>query len=391
MQAQEMTIFDFLNSVKKVKTESQHRSFCFDINDAVTFYDTVKNGDFLGIFAFKKTEKKDEYVIIDGYSRLLLFSLLICAISNNNMDYEDFVLQLGQNAPKNLKIEFLNTDNDFYKAISTNYFDDLKSCPQILSDIYNMFLQRTALNSKKTKNLIKKILQSKAIFLIEDDGNISSNMLYEGLNKTFKPLSEYDLIKNYAQRICNEKKYIFNNYFLQIEKEYEQKNIQNCIIDFIKDYLTIQNNGKIPQNGKIYPNFKNFINKISRIRDIKQIFEDLYRYSKYYAQIITENITDEEIKAEIQHINDESAFDAYPYLMEVFEDWDKNNINKEMMLDILKMVNLFIEQRKSPNASKFVMTFAKLSSQINKMLALKDYTPRIAEIPSLTINKIVNN
>ena len=77
--------------------------------------------------------------------------------------------------------------------------------------------------------------------------------------------------------------------------------------------------------------------------------------------------------------------------MEVFEDWDKNNINKEMMLDILKMVNLFIEQRKSPNASKFVMTFAKLSSQINKMLALKDYTPRIAEIPSLTINKIVNN
>ena len=292
MQAQEMTIFDFLNSVKKVKTESQHRSFCFDINDAVTFYDTVKNGDFLGIFAFKKTEKKDEYVIIDGYSRLLLFSLLICAIRNNNMDYEDFVLQLGQNAPKNLKIEFLNTDNDFYKAISTNYFDDLKSCPQILSDIYNMFLQRTALNSKKTKNLIKKILQSKAIFLIEDDGNISSNMLYEGLNKTFKPLSEYDLIKNYAQRICNKKKYIFNNYFLQIEKEYEQKNIQNCIIDFIKDYLTIQNNGKIPQNGKIYPNFKNFINKISRIRDIKQIFEDLYRYSKYYAQIITENITD---------------------------------------------------------------------------------------------------
>ena len=147
-----MTIFDFLNSVKKVKTESQHRSFCFDINDAVTFYDTVKNGDFLGIFAFKKTEKKDEYVIIDGYSRLLLFSLLICAIRNNNMDYEDFVLQLGQNAPKNLKIEFLNTDNNFYKAISTNYFDDLKICPQILSDIYNMFLQRTALNSKKTKN-----------------------------------------------------------------------------------------------------------------------------------------------------------------------------------------------------------------------------------------------
>ena len=178
---------------------------------------------------------------------------------------------------------------------------------------------------------------------------------------------------------------------MQIEKEYTQRNIQNCIIDFLKDYLTIQNNGKIPQNNKIYPNFKNFMTKITKMRDLEQIFEDLYRYSKYYAQIITENITDEELKAEIQQINDESAFDAYPYLMEVFEDWDKNNINREMMLDILKMVNLFIEQRKSPEASKFVMTFAKLSTQINKMLALKDYTPRITETPSLTINRIVNN
>ena len=62
-----------------------------------------------------------------------------------------------------------------------------------------------------------------------------------------------------------------------------------------------------------------------------------------------------------------------------------------MMLDILKMVNLFIEQRKLPNASKFVTTFAKLSTQINKMLALKDYTPRITEEIPLTINKIMKD
>ena len=307
------------------------------------------------------------------------------------MEYEDFVEQLGKNAKKDLKIEFLNDDNDFYRAISTNYFENLKTCPKNLSDIYNMFLQRTALNNKKTQNLIKKIVQTKAIFLILENENISPKILYEGLNRASTPLSEYDLIKNYAAEVCKDKEYIFNNYFMQIEKEYTQRNIQNCIIDFLKDYLTIQNNGKIPQNNKIYPNFKNFMTKITKMRDLEQIFEDLYRYSKYYAQIITENITDEELKAEIQQINDESAFDAYPYLMEVFEDWDKNNINREMMLDILKMVNLFIEQRKSPEASKFVMTFAKLSTQINKMLALKDYTPRITETPSLTINRIVNN
>ena len=62
-----------------------------------------------------------------------------------------------------------------------------------------------------------------------------------------------------------------------------------------------------------------------------------------------------------------------------------------MLIDILKMVNLFIQQRKEPNASKFVMTFAKLSTQINKMLALKAYTPRITDEEILTINKIMQS
>ena len=159
MQAKQVSIFEFLNSANKITTENNHRDFCFDISDATNFYDSIKNGDFLGTFTLKTTDKKDEYIIVDGYSRLLVFSLLICAISNNNMDYEEFISQLNQKMPKILKLEFLNKDNDFYKAVSTNYFDNLDTCPKNLSEIYNLFLQRTALNHKKTKNLAKNIIK----------------------------------------------------------------------------------------------------------------------------------------------------------------------------------------------------------------------------------------
>lgn len=390
MQANQLPLFEFLNSTKKIITSKNHRIFNCDIEFAINFYNSIKNNDFLGIFTLQKTDKEDEYILIDGYSRLLLFSLLISAIYNNNLDYEDFIQQLNEKNQKELKLHFLNLDQDFYKAISTNYYENLDKCPKILSEIYNIFLQKTASNKKKTSKLIKNILNIQAIFLISDEKEISQTKLYEGLNKFSNSLSEYDLIKNYVFEICEEKNqtHLFNNYFLQIEKEYSEQNIQNYFIDFIKDYLTIQNNGKIPQKGNLYYNFKEFINKISILRDLETTLKDFYRYSKYYAKIITENISDEEILSEIQIINNECAFDAYPYLMEVFEDWDKNIINKNMLIDILKMVNMFIEQRKSPNASKFVMTFAKLSTQINKMLALKDYTPKITE-EIITINKLM--
>lgn len=393
MQAKELSVFEFLNEVSKIITPNNHREFCFDISDAKNFLETIKSSDFLGVFTLKQTQKENEYILIDGYSRLLLFSLLICALNNNNIKYENFVSQLQENIQKNLKVNFLNSDNEFYKAISTNFFENLEDCPKNLSDIYNLFLENTSLNKKKTSNLIKRIMEIKAIFLIVEDEKISIQKLYESLNSTSKKLSEYEQIKNLVFDICAEKNKnsLFTNYFLQIEKEYSQQGINEYLIPFIKDYLTIQNNGKIPQENQIYLTFKNFMKKFTRIRSLELILENLYRYSKYYAQIITENIVDFEIQSEIQIINHEKAYDAYPYLMEVFEDWDKNHVNKEMLIDILKMVNLFIQQRKEPNASKFVMTFAKLSTQINKMLALKAYTPRITDEEILTINKIMQS
>ena len=390
MQAFEMSIFEFLSGAQKIITEPFHRTFCADISFAENFYNTILKEDFCGVFTLKKTAQNN-YSLIDGYSRLMMFSLIMCAISNNNIEYKDFVEFMKQSTPKKLKIEFLGKDNDFYKAVSTNYFDDLTSCSKNLSDIYNFFLQKTALSKRKTHNFLKKIFNAKAILLIIEDNEILSQHLYQGMNTSGYSLSEYDEIKIAASKSCSKSQNIFNNYFLQFEREYSKHNCEHLMLPFIKDYLTIQNNGIIPQNGKIAIKFKAFLKKITKIRKIEQVFEDFYRYSRYYLQIVNETVKDEDIKQEITRINSEEAIDAYPYLMEVFEDWDKNNINKEMMLDILKMVNLFIEQRKSSDASSFVMSFARLSNNINKMLALRDYTPKIHEEMSFTINKICNN
>ena len=78
----------------------------------------------------------------------------------------------------------------------------------------------------------------------------------------------------------------------------------------------------------------------------------------------------------IEEINTFGAKDAYPFLMEVLEDYDYAHINKNMLLDILNTVIGFIEDRNSLESLQKSVSFAGLRSEINIMIVLIDYVPK---------------
>ena len=146
--------------------------------------------------------------------------------------------------------------------------------------------------------------------------------------------------------------------------------------NFIRDYLTIQNGGTITPFENLTKDFLVFYARISKYQPKDVVVKNLCRYSSYYKKITSGNIPDKDIKEKIDEINEYGAKDAYPFLMEVFEDYDFAHINKHMLLDILNTVISFIEERNSQNPSKLALSFAGLSSEINKMMVLKDYMPK---------------
>ncbi len=147
-------------------------------------------------------------------------------------------------------------------------------------------------------------------------------------------------------------------------------------VNFIRDYLTIQNGGMISSPDNLTKDFIIFYAKITKYQSKDVIIKNLCRYSSYYKKITSGNIADEDIKEKIDKINEYGAKDAYPFLMEVFEDYDYAHINKHMLMEILNTVIGFIEERNSANPSKMALSFAGLSNEINKMMVLKDYMPK---------------
>ena len=168
----------------------------------------------------------------------------------------------------------------------------------------------------------------------------------------------------------------FGTYWVAMESNFLNTGDISLMNRFFCDFLTIQNNGIVPAEENIANNFISYFNKASRFQKKEIILRNIYRYSVYFLKLEFSNISDPQIREKIEEINTFGAKDAYPFLMEVLEDYDYAHINKNMLLDILNTVIGFIEDRNSLESLQKSVSFAGLSSEINKMMVLKDYVPK---------------
>ncbi len=187
---------------------------------------------------------------------------------------------------------------------------------------------------------------------------------------------------------------LFANYFSRIEENFARYELANEFETFIYDYLTIYSNGKIP-NEDVYTYFRDFYEYAARLKSDENILKHIYRYSNYYIKILTLDIADVDIKNLVEKLNKLKARDTYPYLMEVFEDYEFAHINKNMFVDILETVVEYAANRKF--SQKDYVPFSVLSCELNKMLAMKNYVPIFdvsKEIPKskkITINELIQH
>lgn len=189
---------------------------------------------------------------------------------------------------------------------------------------------------------------------------------------------------------------IYNTYWLDMEEVFlstSEKLNENLLEKFLIDYLTIQNNAVIPKKENLFKEFLGFYQRISKFQNRSLIIKNIYRYSVYYIRLIFADLKDDEIRKKIKKINALKAKDAYPFLMEVFEDFEFAHINRSILLEILDTVLRFIDERNSKKPSQIALSFAGLSSEINKMLILKDYTPHfvVDNVDVVDDNKTINN
>ncbi len=332
---------------------------------------------FSGIIIIEKSEKIGDFVIIDGLQRITTVCLLLCALcagykdtsaKNNEARYKIFTRYLIHEGEAKLRLD--GGWGEIYRRIVFSLDFTEREKKNSLYKTYKSFLDTIKIKNISATKLFDLIKRMKFMVIFTEKTEIPAQELYQSLNPTKEDLSQINLITSFV----SEQDEVAENIWGKTVEIFTGSGLTNSLKEFMKDFLTIQNNGKVPEKNELYKYFKRYYKKMSQYQSPQQIAEYVYRYSKFYLKIIQANFDDFEVQKHIVAINENNGQDTYPYMMEVLDDLENDCINKEMFLEILSMINGFVTNRRE-NPSDDKINFANLSKEINKTLAMRQFQP----------------
>lgn len=394
MKSSIISISEVLNTAESLISVGFSDGYNFSEAEASEYFEElIENSSlptpiFSGILILEQSEKT--FTIIDGLQRITTICLLFCALcenykgtSKNNEESRNKLLErfLLTNAEPKLKLT--SAEHQIYKKILFSQELSKEEQNNHLYKTYAKFLEKMKEHRISGTKLFKIISRIQFMTIITDKSEISAGDLYQTLNEN-KNKAQINLITDFiAQR---DRKAL--NLWVDVINQYKSFKVYGLLENFIRDFLTVQNDGKIPEMVNLYNNFKSWFAKISVFQDAKTAIENLCKYSRYYLKIINLDFEQGQIREQLEILNQNQGTDAYPYLMEVLDDYENGHIDLEIFVNILMMINSFVVQREQNVLSGITVDFATLSKEINKMLILKDYVPQIIDENKLTINEI---
>lgn len=107
-------------------------------------------------------------------------------------------------------------------------------------------------------------------------------LIFESMNSTGLDLSQADLIRNYilmGQDITLQTE-LYEKYWFPMEQSYGNE-YATRFNWFVRDYLSVKT-GVIPTIGKVYEDFKTYVQSNKSPSSITEVVQDIFKYSGYY-------------------------------------------------------------------------------------------------------------
>ena len=304
------------------------------------------------IFATSSTR---ELTIIDGQQRLTTLTLLHLVLYNlakqqgdergSSQIQKTYLINEFANDETKLKLKpTTNNDAAFKYLLKGDFSEDFPAYSRLIEN-YNFFSTHVTVDTFDTiqKGLRKLIFVEMSLERGKDD----PQKIFESLNSTGLELSQSDLIRNYILMGLQPKlqSKIYENYWRPIELSATHPETNaNRISDFIRDFLTMENR-EIPNKNKVYQAFK-LKYPLHGDTNLEELLAKIRKFSYYYQRLINpQKEEDRSIRYQLNLVNKLEMNVAYPFLLEVYEDYATRVIDKEIFIKILELIQSFAWRR----------------------------------------------
>lgn len=361
-----VNLLEFLNS-----SETLHALDCATRNDVlVNFLDLLVEDEQLtqkinlGIIYYLE-KRLNNYLVVDGLSRLLSLSLLLHAVCEC---YKKTSTK-NENAIKTIRSKYLFTGNKtklrleeqeqkiYEKIINGDRLSGKEKANPMFKLLHSFWSQIKEENISASK--IFKMLQKIYIRVVDIDDENAIDIYYTQ-NKDHKEINQLKLIGSYLkeQDLLNDWNKLLNIY----------KNSEVDVIKFFKDYFITKFYYKKFNENRLYETFVNYFITINQYISAKEFMNKLIFSANLYFQILNAHFDNIKIRDAFLNIKIHNGEDTYAYILNIFEDYIDGNISEATLLEIFSTIDEYLKNRiKTPNN----VGFNELIEYLNAFITCK--------------------
>jgi uncharacterized protein with ParB-like and HNH nuclease domain len=191
------------------------------------------------------------------------------------------------------------------------------------------------------------------VVFIDLDNRERPYEIFESLNAKGKPLTQPDLVRNYVAMRLPEasQEVVFDQYWSRIEELLrEERSVGRSrlgeITGFLRHYLALRA-GALPSENSVYVRFRDRMEKEFAEHDqfIAEVAR-LKRFAEYYNRLLRpEAEQDEVVKEKLFRLNVLEVTTAYPFLMSMYDAWQKADISRDEFITGLDDLENYVIRR----------------------------------------------
>jgi uncharacterized protein with ParB-like and HNH nuclease domain len=322
---------------------------------------------FLGIIIYLDTPidySTREFSVIDGQQRLTTTFLILYAVKNlmisKGLKEEATKLEnqflVNQYVPDKLKLKLkpLVADDQVYKQIVSDQFDDITEKGSNVYKNYNWIIEKVeSLLEKYSFNDILMALDKLYVVCVPVTSNDSPQKIFESINSTGAKLVASDLIRNYILMDIpsDTQETYYNQYWKKIEENLtsDSKKIEL----FFRMFLACKIQS-LPNKSEVYGEFKEWFSlESSSGKTVEECLKEIVTYSKYYNSIYSKPLdkVDPDIRDAIKDFRNNLTEMPAPLLMEIYNlyssiDEEGNQlVTAKQFSEIINLVNVYLIRR----------------------------------------------
>jgi hypothetical protein len=208
---------------------------------------------------------------------------------------------------------------------------------------------------------MKVIANNLSLVSIVLDPDDNPYLVFESLNAKGEPLTQGDLIRNFVfMRVhVDEQDKVYSQYWKPM-----QDALNDDLTEFIRHYL--MKGGATVKQSDVYFSLKEIVGQGDTLKHLK----DLTQFAKYYEKLLhPEKEENNDIRQALYRINRLEVTTGYPFLLNCYHDYDRNNISANEFVDVLKTIENYIVRRFVCNIATKSLNkiFPPLYSQVQNM------------------------